>query len=124
MFGMIAQIRKLFMPKDKKRLLGVSLLMALSALGEMLGLGLLIGMIALFLSPDLLEKYPIVKELYQFSSLSWNAFVICWISVAGVALALKNIFALFVVYVQSKFIFDKNKDCPPHLSQRLQRYRG
>ena len=110
MFGMIAQIRKLFMPKDKKRLLGVSLLMALSALGEMLGLGLLIGMIALFLSPDLLEKYPIVKELYQISSLSWNAFVICWISVAGVALALKNIFALFVVYVQSKFIFDKNKE--------------
>lgn len=110
MWKIVAQIRSLFTPKDKRRLLCVSLLMAIAAMGEMLGLGLLISMIALFLSPDLLEKYPIVKDIFQWSKLSWNGFVICWISVAGAALALKNLFALFVVYIQSKFIFDKSYD--------------
>ena len=110
MFEMIAQLRKLFTPKDKKRLLGVTMLMALAAFGEMLGLGLLIGMVALFLSPDLLEKYPMVKSVFQWSKLSWNYFVICWIAAAGIALGLKNLFALFVVHVQSKFIYEKQND--------------
>ena len=105
---MITKIRKLFTPEDKKRLLGVSFLMAIAALGEMLGLGLLIGMIALFLSPDLLEKYPVLKDIFQWSGLSWNFFVICWVAFAGLALVLKNLFALFVVYVQTKFIYDKH----------------
>jgi hypothetical protein len=46
------QIRWLFTPRDKRKLLGLSLLMALSALLEMAGLGLLLGAAALFLSPQ------------------------------------------------------------------------
>ena len=106
---MIAKIRKLFTPGDKKRLLGVTLLMSLAALGEMCGIGLLVGVIALFLSPDILEKYPQLKALYQWCGLSWNLFVCCWISVAGLSLALKNAFALWVVYIQAKFIYEKQQ---------------
>ena len=96
MVRMIAQIRKLFTPRDKKRLLGISLLMALAAFGEMLGLGLLIGVIAFFLNPELLQKYSVLNSFWHWTNLDWQNFVICGVVGVALLLGLKNIFALFV----------------------------
>lgn len=110
MVRMIAQIRKLFTPRDKKRLLGISLLMALAAFGEMLGLGLLIGVIAFFLNPELLQKYSVLNSFWHWTNLDWQNFVICGVVGVALLLGLKNIFALFVVYRQSKFIYEKQTE--------------
>lgn len=112
----INQIRWLFSPQDKRKLVGLSLLMALSALLEMAGLGLLLGAAALFLTP----QNPAAGQLQQMSAallpgIPENGRIALTVGAIALLLAGKNLFALWIVKLQSRFIAAKQSE----LAQRL-----
>jgi len=112
----INQIRWLFSPQDKRKLLGLSLLMSLSALLEMAGLGLLLGAAALFLAP----QNPAAARVHEvvaawLPGISGNSRIALTVGAIALLLVGKNLFALWIVRLQSGFIAAKQTD----LARRL-----
>jgi ABC-type bacteriocin/lantibiotic exporter with double-glycine peptidase domain len=110
------QLRWLFSPRDKKNFVLLSVLMALSALLEMAGLGMLVGAATLFLSPDT----PAAQQVNDFllkalPDISEPGRIIIAVAVIALLLAGKNLFALWIVRKQSKFIAAKQSE----LAERL-----
>lgn len=116
MFSFINQLRWLFSPQDKRKFVFIALLMALSAMLELLGIGILLGAASVFLASDtpagikaaaiLTRCMPGIPEKFQ---------VVIAVSTIGILLMLKNLFALMVINIQAKFIFSKRNE----LAKRL-----
>ncbi len=108
MKSFIDQLRWLFSPKDKRKFIFITILMAVSALLELLGIGILLGAATLYLAPQsaignrtsqiLAEIFPVIPGQYH---------VAMAIAAIGILLAAKNVFAAFIISLQSKFIFAK-----------------
>lgn len=113
---LLLKIRILLTPRDKWTLVRVTLLMAVSALLEIVGIGLLLPVVAVFVRPELLTQNHYLKvfhQLFPFSDpVSFTVF--CCVLMAGVY-CLKNLFALYVIRRQAAFIFRKQAE----LSTRL-----
>ena len=108
MKSFIFQIRRLFSPGDKWKFVGITLLMALSALMELAGLGLLLGATTVFLSPGSSAGGKINSLMTQLlPGITGDMRVIIAVSAIALLLAAKNIFALLIVNIQAKFIFAK-----------------
>ena len=104
-------IRKLFTPRDKKKFVMLTVLMALSGIMEMAGIGLLAGAVALFLNPESTyaqECFDYARSI--FPQLKYNSFVFYAISAVALILILKNGFAFFIISVQSKFLRRKQQE--------------
>ena len=101
----LQQFRKLFSPADKRKFAGITLLMSIAGVMEMAGIGLLAGVVVIFLNPEnskavwLFEKF---REL--FPSGSYNLFIITAVSLVALLLAVKNLFSLMIISLQSKFL--------------------
>jgi len=116
MKSFIDQLRWLFDPKDKRKFISITFLMALSALLELLGISILLGAAAVFLSPQseiacrtsqiMAALLPGIPERYHIALA---------IAAIGILLAAKNIFAAWIVSLQSRFIFAKRNE----LAKRL-----
>ncbi|MBE6389412.1 MAG: ABC transporter ATP-binding protein [Lentisphaerae bacterium] len=119
MKSFISHLRWLFAPRDKRKLIFIALLMAVSALLELAGIGVLLGAVTLFLSPESPagERFSGFMENI-FPGLPEKWCITAAIGLIGVLLAGKNLFALWIVHIQSKFIFAKRSE----LAQRL--YHG
>ncbi len=103
-------IRKLFTPRDKKKFLALTVMMAFSGIMEMAGIGLLAGAVALFLNPESgYAKKFFASATAVFPQLSYNLFVFCVISAVALLLIIKNIFSLLIISLQSKFL--RRKQC-------------
>ena len=104
----LIQFRQLFSPADKRKFLGITFLMAVAGVMEMAGIGLLAGVVAIFFNPD---NPRAVSALDKFQSFfpgsSYNTFIISAIGVVSLLLIIKNIFSLFIVALQSKFLRDR-----------------
>ena len=102
------KIRFLISPRDKWRLLGVVLLMTVGALLEILGVGLLMPIVALFTKPELLERNAFLKLFRSLAGDPGSLSFACAAAamVAGVWL-LKEALSLHVIAVQRRFIRDK-----------------
>ena len=104
----LQQFRKLFSPADKRKFVGITLLMSIAGVMEMAGIGLLAGVVVLFLNPEnaravrLFEKF---KNIFPDSS--YNVFIITAISTVAMLLVLKNFFSLLIISLQSKFLCDR-----------------
>ena len=105
--GNINKLRILLTPKDKRRLLGIAFLMALAAWGETAGIGLLVGAIALFLNPGVFETNRYLSDCLYWSNLSQDNFLILAFSLIVLLLVSKNFFALWVIHLQSRFVYQK-----------------
>ena len=108
MWNIVCKVRILLSPRDKWRLIGVVLLMVLGALLEILGVGLLMPIIALFTKPELLEQNFYLRVFRSFAGAPGT------ISFACVAAALvaavwcaKGGLSLYVIAMQRRFIRDK-----------------
>lgn len=107
----LTRLRWLFTPQDKKKFLLLAMLMSISALLEMAGIGLLLAAAALFLSPQTAvseNARQILTELMPGAGSSLQVATV----VAGIAflLMLKNLFALWIVDRQSRFISGKQSE--------------
>ncbi len=103
----IDKLRYLFTPREKFQFAGIAVLMTVSALAELLGVGVLVAVVAIFLNPDIFESNRYLHPYFVWTGLSYNTFIILHLSLIGIGLVLKNVFALWVVYLQSCFIYRK-----------------
>lgn len=101
-----SQLRWLFPPQDKRKFIFIAMLMAFSALMELAGIGVLLAAATLFLSPE----NPAGKNAAEFLArilpgVSPEIAVACAVAGIGILLAAKNLFAYFIIHIQSNFIF-------------------
>ena len=97
--------RKLFSPSDKRKFIAIVLLMALAGIMEMAGVGLLAGVITLFLTPN--GEYQ--EQLFQkfccyFPGTTHANFVIYAVVAVVLLLVIKNLFSLFIIALQTNFL--------------------
>ena len=104
----LQQFRKLFSPADKRKFLGITVFMSIGGLMEMAGIGLIAGMVVLFLNP---ENANAVRLFAGFKKLfpngSYNLFIITAIVLSVLLLVLKNFFTLFIISLQTKFLCNR-----------------
>ena len=111
MKAFLDRMRRLFSPRDKRKFVLLTLLMAVSALLEMAGIGLLLGAATLFVSPETPAAARVRDALAAFPPGGSPELRIALL-IAGIAvlLAAKNLLALAIVRWQSKFIAAKQAD--------------
>ncbi|MDD3885328.1 MAG: ABC transporter ATP-binding protein [Victivallaceae bacterium] len=103
----IDRLRRLFSPADKRRMAGIALLMTVSALLETAGLGLLAAAAAIFLSPEIVESHHWLAAYSDWPLWGGNraVFIALNMSAVGLMLIVKSGFSLWIVHIQSGFIF-------------------
>ncbi len=101
----LQQFRLLFSPADKRKFLELTILMAIAGLMEMAGIGLLAGTVAIFFNPDNARAIALFDRFRSlFPESSYNIFIISAIGFVSLLLIIKNLFSLFIIALQSKFL--------------------
>ncbi len=114
----IARIRVLLSPRDKWKLLGISVLMTGAALWEAVGIGLLLPVVAAVVNPQLLEQNVYLRTFYRWSPFQEHtAFMLFAAGLVVANFIFKNLFVWLVIRIQSDFIYRKQSE----LSIRLYR---
>ena len=110
------KFRKLFSPKDKLRFAIITLLMAISGIVESLGIGVLLAAVTVFLKPDG-EFAGRANSWFAgfFPDAGANSFILCGAVTVAAILVLKNIFAFYIVHLQSSFIRKKQHELAARL---------
>ncbi|MBO5762690.1 MAG: ABC transporter ATP-binding protein [Lentisphaeria bacterium] len=109
MLDLLRKIRVLLTPHDKLRLLGVVVLMAFSALMELAGIGALVPLAAVFLQPELMQKYPLLQTLSSYFA-DRQQFLYAGIAATAALFVLKNLFAYLIVKLQADFVYGIQRD--------------
>ncbi len=111
MFEFIRRLRVLFSRKDKLRLLLIGSLMSLGAFAELIGVGLVLPPATVFLDPDSLNRYPVLHKICEiFRIESVSGFLFFASAVLLTVFALKNLFLIAVLKVQSSFVGRKRAE--------------
>jgi len=111
MWKIIQGLRELLSPRDKWKLVGISILMFSSALLEIVGLGLLMPLVAMLTKPELLEKNPLLRIFRQsFSGLSDCGFLILCCGLIVFFYLLKSLWVFFVLHCSTSFVHKKITD--------------
>ena len=120
MWQVLGKLRVLITPRDKWRLVGVVVLMTAGALLEILGIGLLMPIIALFTKPELLDQNLYLRAFRSFAGAPGTVSFACVATalVAGVW-CVKGALSLYVVAVQRRFIRDKERELSERLFRRF-----
>ena len=104
----INMLRVILRRSDKIKLVFIALLTALSALWEILGVGLVIPVVAAVVNPVLLEQNVYLKLFYEWSPVKDQRSFMLFTALLVVAnFAAKNLFALFVLRLQRNLIYRK-----------------
>ena len=109
MLDLLWKIRVLLSRHDKFRLLGVVVLMAFSALMELAGIGVLVPLAAVFLQPELMQKYPLLERIGSCFA-DRQSFLYAGIAATAALFVLKNLFAYLIVKLQSDFVYGIQRD--------------
>ena len=115
--SILGKLRILLSPADKWRLAGIVVLMVLLAAQEILGLGLLMPLVALFTKPELLTQ----NRILRFMKISSNRNVLLlYISAATMAVYLfKTLMSVLVIRLQSRFIVRQQKTLCDRLYRKV-----
>ena len=120
MKSLLSQLRWLFTPQDKRKFIFIAMLMALSALLELAGIGVLLAAATVFLSPEssagIAAADYLARLLPQFQP---EIRIAAAIGAIGILLAAKNLFAFFIVRLQSRFIFAKRDEVAHRIYKRF-----
>lgn len=106
----LGKLRILLSPADKWRLAGIVLLMAFMAAQEIVGLGLLMPLVALFTKPELLKQNRIlhfVSDAPIFADR--KIFLICICAATILLYIFKTLMSMAVIRLQSRFIVRQQK---------------
>ena len=110
---MIAHLLKicriLLTPRDKWRLVGIVLLMVVSALLELAGIGALLPVVVAFVKPELVESEPWLARACDLCG-GQTRFMLAGAAAVALLFVGKNLFALLVVKWQARFVFGKQAD--------------
>lgn len=115
MKSFIAQLRWLLSPQDKRKFIFIALMMAFSALLELLGIGILLAAATIFLAGNHEQNSGALMLKKMLPSMDGDSQIAIAITILGVLLAAKNLFAYLIIHMQAKFIFAKRDE----LAKRL-----
>lgn len=105
------RVTSLLEKKDSRRILLLLLLMLISAVFEVVGLGLILPFIGLLSTPDLIESNMQIQKVYDWLGMATE---IDFIVVLGCAIILlflmKNMIYVLLVWLQSSFYLGKQHD--------------
>ncbi|OGV37260.1 MAG: hypothetical protein A2020_14450 [Lentisphaerae bacterium GWF2_45_14] len=116
MFDLLRKIWYLLIGTEKAKMVLIVVMMAIGAFMEILGIGFIMPVVALVSKPDLIEQNKYLKMISDIVQPSSHGSLIITLCVIIIVLYVgKNLFLLFLAYVQSSFIFNKSAK----LSDRL-----
>ncbi len=111
MWPLINKIRQLFSPKDKWKILLVTLAMIVGALLEILSLGCILPVIAVFVKPEMIEQNQYLSRIYNgFGFESHLSFIIAGIIFIWILFLLKTVFTFFTIRLQSNLVYRKQSE--------------
>ena len=107
----INRLRLLLTPKEKLQLIGFSALVSTTALTEILGIGLFLPIMAIFLKPNITQTNKYISYLYKLSGATNPQYflITCLIFIAFFFI-LKSAYTLLVIKIQSNIIYKKRRD--------------
>ena len=118
--SVLENLRKLFSRREKSRLAGLVMLMAVLAGLEIAGLGILMPLVALFTKPELLTQNKILHFMSDWPVFADRRCFLIAICASAVALYLfKTLLALLVVRLQSVFIIRKQRELCDRIYRRV-----
>ncbi len=99
---------RLFNRREKLQLLALLLLMMVGALLETFVVGIIYPFISILKRPEIIHEHKVLHRIYEVMSVrSANGFII-WAAVGLILVYLfKNSYVVFLAYVQSRFIYNK-----------------
>jgi len=101
----------LFTPREKLEFIGIAGMMIVAAFLEMLGIGLVITIAAMVLTPEQFAANKIISDVYNRCGFTdRNTFLITVLSAAGVFMVLKGGFQLWLCKIQAHYIYSKGKE--------------
>jgi ATP-binding cassette subfamily C protein len=93
--------------RDRLRALGLLALMLLGAAFEALGIAAVLPFVALIDDPQALERYAVLRRLYETSGLASTRTFLIWCGVALIAVySFKALYLAGLAYLQYRFIVD------------------
>lgn len=108
MRDILSKFLYLFNRREKFQLLALFLLMLVGATLETFMIGLVYPYISVLRSPEIIQEHWILRRIYGVMKMNSAKEFITWITVGLiVAYILKNVFLVFLTYVQSRFVFNK-----------------
>lgn len=108
---MIKKIQYIFTSKQKKQLIGISLMNFFAAVFELLGVSAIFPLISVVLTPETIkenDKYRLVCEVFNIHSA--NEFILFISLVLIVLYVVKNLYLMLVFYVFIRFNYSANRD--------------
>ena len=101
-------IRLLLSPRDKWCMLGITVLLSIGAVMEIVGLGLVMPIVATFSKPELFEQNKWLRIFRQlFSEANNDQFLLICCTLVVLLYAVKNLWIFFTIHTYTKFIFSK-----------------
>lgn len=120
MKSFLSQLRWLFSPQDKRKFIFIAMLMSLSALLELAGLGVLLAAATVFLSPASAAGQTVTDFLDRLMpGIQPDIRIAATIGIIGILLTAKNLFAFFIIHIQSRFVFAKRNEMAHRIYQKL-----
>ncbi len=108
MKNIFSEFLKLFNRREKLQLLALLLLMMVGALLETFVVGIIYPFISILKRPEVIHEHKVLQRIYEVMSvMSTNGFII-WAAVGLIMVyVFKNSYVIFLAYVQSRFIYNK-----------------
>lgn len=107
MWSIFQKFLKLFLAKQKRQLVGLFFLMVLGAFVEVLGVSLIVPFVSVVMQEDIIETNKIVGKICEiFHIHSSKVFLICCILLLILIFIFKDLYLLFQIFIQNKFIYD------------------
>ncbi len=120
MIKSINMLRIMLRRSDKIKLVCIALLTTVSALWEVLGIGLVIPVVAAVVNPVLLEQNVYLKMFYEWSPVKdHRSFMIFTAALVVLNFTAKNLFSLFVLHLQRNLIYDKQHELGERLFKKF-----
>lgn len=98
----------LFNRREKLQIFALFLLILVGGLFETFGVGLIYPFISILKNPEIVQDYRVLRWFYAFMGMGSSKEFLVW-SVVGLTACylLKNVFFVFLAYIQSKFLYNK-----------------
>lgn len=107
MWSAFQKFQKLFSTKQKRQLVILFFLMLFGAFLEILGVSLIVPLVSVVMQEDILETNQLVGKICKFLHIqSSQSFLICCIILLICLFIFKDLYLVFQIYVQNRFVYN------------------
>lgn len=108
MLAIFFRIWGILNPRDKAYFFLLLAMMALGALLEVVGIGLLVPLVAMVQDPEPFLKNPFIGRVYQLSGIaSLREFLMAACAAVLCLFFFKNVYQVFLIWVQNRFLYGR-----------------